>query len=100
MDHSADWASHAAASTNEQRARQRTAPRRERFRWLLQPSARDPTPTLDRRGALARSKPAFRRLPQLHVDTLIVSADLFLLSQHKQVVAAATQYNLPTMYPW
>jgi putative ABC transport system substrate-binding protein len=32
---------------------------------------------------------AFQRLPQLHVDTLIVSADLFLLSQHKQIVAAA-----------
>ena len=43
---------------------------------------------------------AFRSLPQLHVDTLIVSADLFLLSQHKQIVAAAAQYNLPTMYPW
>ena len=43
---------------------------------------------------------AFQRLPQLHVDTLIVSADLFLLSQHKQIVAAAAQCNLPTMYPW
>ena len=43
---------------------------------------------------------AFRTLPQLHVDALIVSADLFLLSQQKQIVAAATQYNLPTMYPW
>ena len=29
-----------------------------------------------------------------------MSADLFLLSQHKQIVAAANQYNLPTMYPW
>jgi putative ABC transport system substrate-binding protein len=43
---------------------------------------------------------AFQRLPELHVDTLIVSADLFLLSQHKQVVANAAQQNLPTMYPW
>jgi putative tryptophan/tyrosine transport system substrate-binding protein len=43
---------------------------------------------------------AFRKIPQLHVDTLIVSADLFLLSQRKQIVAAANQYNLPTMYPW
>jgi putative tryptophan/tyrosine transport system substrate-binding protein len=42
----------------------------------------------------------FQRLPQLHVDALIVSADLFLLSQQKRIVAAATQYNLPTMYPW
>ena len=43
---------------------------------------------------------AFQRLPQLHVDTLIVSADLFLLSQYQRIVAAAAQYNLPTMYPW
>ena len=43
---------------------------------------------------------AFQRLSQLHVDTLIVSADLFLLSQYKQIVAAAAQQNLPTMYPW
>jgi putative ABC transport system substrate-binding protein len=42
----------------------------------------------------------FQKLPQLHVDALIVSADLFLLSQQKRIVAAATQYNLPTMYPW
>jgi putative tryptophan/tyrosine transport system substrate-binding protein len=42
----------------------------------------------------------FQRLSQLHVDALIVSADLFLLSQQKRIVAAATQYNLPTMYPW
>ncbi len=38
MDHSADRTSHAAASTNQQRARQRTVPRRDlhkRFRWLL-----------------------------------------------------------------
>jgi len=42
----------------------------------------------------------FQRLPQLHVDALIVSADLFLLSQHKQIAAAAAQQNLPTMYPW
>lgn len=42
----------------------------------------------------------FQRLPQLHVDALIVSADLFLLSQQKRIVAAAAQFNLPTMYPW
>ena len=42
----------------------------------------------------------FQRLPQLHVDALIVSADLFLLSQHKQIAAAAARQNLPTMYPW
>src|SRR5215472_11999991 len=39
----------------------------------------------------------FQRLPQLHVDALIVSADLFLLSQHKQIAAAAARQNLPTM---
>jgi hypothetical protein len=38
--------------------------------------------------------------PQLHVDALIVSADLFFLSQHQQIVAGAAQHNLPTMYPW
>jgi putative ABC transport system substrate-binding protein len=43
---------------------------------------------------------AFQRLTQLHVDALIVSADLFLLSQHKHIVAAAAQHNLSTMYPW
>ena len=43
---------------------------------------------------------AFQRLPRLHVDALIVSADLFLLSQQERIVAAAMQYNLPTMYPW
>jgi putative tryptophan/tyrosine transport system substrate-binding protein len=42
----------------------------------------------------------FQRLPQLHVDALIVSADFFLLNQHKQIVAAAAQQNLPAMYPW
>jgi putative tryptophan/tyrosine transport system substrate-binding protein len=42
----------------------------------------------------------FQRLPELHVDALIVSADFFLLSQHKQIVAAAAQQNLPAMYPW
>jgi putative ABC transport system substrate-binding protein len=42
---------------------------------------------------------AFQRLTQLHVDALIVSADLFLLSQHKHIVAAAAQH-LSTMYPW
>jgi putative ABC transport system substrate-binding protein len=43
---------------------------------------------------------AFGRLAQLHVDTLIVSADLFLLSRHKQIVAGATHQSVPTMYPW
>ena len=43
---------------------------------------------------------AFGKLPQLHVDALIVSADLFLLSQHRQIVERATQQTLPTMYPW
>jgi hypothetical protein len=41
MDRSADWVSHVAANTNQQRARRRTAPRRDlhkRFRWLLRSS--------------------------------------------------------------
>ena len=29
-----------------------------------------------------------------------MSADLFLLSQHRQIVERATQQTLPTMYPW
>ena len=43
---------------------------------------------------------AFDKLAQLHVDALIVSADLFLLSQHPQIVGRAAQQTLPTMYPW
>ena len=29
-----------------------------------------------------------------------MSADLFLLSQHTQIVERAAQQTLPTMYPW
>jgi ABC-type uncharacterized transport system substrate-binding protein len=43
---------------------------------------------------------AFGKFSQLHVDALIVSADLFLLSQHGQIVERAAQQTLPTMYPW
>jgi putative tryptophan/tyrosine transport system substrate-binding protein len=34
------------------------------------------------------------------VDALLVSADLFLLSQHKQIAELATRRGLPAMYPW
>jgi putative tryptophan/tyrosine transport system substrate-binding protein len=43
---------------------------------------------------------AFGKLAQLHVGALIVSADLFLLSQHRQIVERAAQQIMPTMYPW
>ena len=57
-------------------------------------------PQILRASSASEIDAVFQRLPQLHVDALIVSADLFLLSQQKRIVAAATQYNLPTMYPW
>jgi len=43
---------------------------------------------------------AFDKLAQLNADALIVSADLFLLSQHTQIVGRVEQQTLPTMYPW
>jgi putative tryptophan/tyrosine transport system substrate-binding protein len=33
-------------------------------------------------------------------DALLVSADIFLLSQHKQVADLAARRSLPAMYPW
>src|SRR5262249_43937203 len=43
---------------------------------------------------------AFVTLADLHADALLVSADLFLLGQHQQIVALAAQHALPTMSPW
>ncbi len=43
---------------------------------------------------------ALEKLAQFRIDTLIVSADLFLLSRHKQIVAGAAHHSVPTMYPW
>jgi putative tryptophan/tyrosine transport system substrate-binding protein len=33
-------------------------------------------------------------------DALLVSADIFLLSRHKQVADLAARHALPAMYPW
>ena len=43
---------------------------------------------------------AFGTLADLRPGALLVSADLFLLSRHKQVVALAAQHALPAMCPW
>ena len=43
---------------------------------------------------------AFGNLADLRADALLVSADLFLLGQHQQIVALAAQHALPTMCPW
>jgi putative tryptophan/tyrosine transport system substrate-binding protein len=43
---------------------------------------------------------AFGSLADLRPGALLVSADLFLLSRHKQVVALAAQHALPAMCPW
>ena len=38
--------------------------------------------------------------PGDRADALLVSADLFLLGRHKQIVALAAQHALPAMCPW
>jgi putative ABC transport system substrate-binding protein len=43
---------------------------------------------------------AFEAAVALQPGVLLVSADLFLLSQHKQILALAAQHALPAMYPW
>jgi putative tryptophan/tyrosine transport system substrate-binding protein len=43
---------------------------------------------------------AFGTLAEPRPDALLVSADLFLLSRHKQIVALVTQHALPAMCPW
>jgi putative tryptophan/tyrosine transport system substrate-binding protein len=43
---------------------------------------------------------AFGTLAELRPGALLVSADLFLLSRHKQLVALAVQHALPAVYPW
>jgi ABC-type uncharacterized transport system substrate-binding protein len=40
---------------------------------------------------------AFGNLSDLRADALLVSADLFLIGRHKQIVALAAQHALPTM---
>jgi putative tryptophan/tyrosine transport system substrate-binding protein len=43
---------------------------------------------------------AFGTLAELRPDTLLISADLFLLSRHKQLVALIAQHTLPAMCPY
>jgi putative ABC transport system substrate-binding protein len=43
---------------------------------------------------------AFGNLTDLRADALLVSADLFLLGRHQQIVALAAQHALPAMCPW
>jgi putative ABC transport system substrate-binding protein len=43
---------------------------------------------------------AFVTLADLRADGLLVSADLFLLGQHQQIVALAAKHSLPAMSPW
>ena len=43
---------------------------------------------------------AFRTLAGLRPGALLVSADLVLLSKHKQLVALAAQQALPAVWPW
>ena len=43
---------------------------------------------------------AFRTLAELRPGALLVSADLVLLSKHKQLVALAAQQALPAVWPW
>ena len=43
---------------------------------------------------------AFGTLADLRADALLVSADLFLLGRHKQVVALTALHALPAMCPW
>ena len=43
---------------------------------------------------------AFGALADLRADALLVSADLFLLGRHKQVVALTALHALPAMCPW
>jgi len=43
---------------------------------------------------------AFGSLAELRPDALLISADLFLLSRHKQLVALIAQHTLPAMCPY
>jgi putative ABC transport system substrate-binding protein len=43
---------------------------------------------------------AFGTLIGSRADALLVSADLFLLSQHKQIAELTARHAMPAMYPW
>ena len=43
---------------------------------------------------------AFGKFAELGAGALLISADLFLYSQRKQIVALAAKQSLPTIYAW
>jgi putative ABC transport system substrate-binding protein len=53
-----------------------------------------------RAGTPSEIDRAFGTLADLRPGALLVSADLFLLSRHKQVVALAALHALPAVCPW
>jgi putative tryptophan/tyrosine transport system substrate-binding protein len=42
----------------------------------------------------------FASLPQVQADGLVISANAFFFSRRDQLVRLATQYSVPTVYPW
>jgi putative tryptophan/tyrosine transport system substrate-binding protein len=51
-------------------------------------------------GAEGEIDAAFATLAQRHPDALLVGSDPFFDSSHEQLVALASRYAIPTVYPW
>lgn len=43
---------------------------------------------------------AFAELDRQHANALIVASDIFFTTRRDQLVALATKYRMPTIYPW